>query len=168
MGSFRNIRAQTEKTNPAVRDFSIPYFSRGAGWMFLVGDRSRMSSKTRPVRCTISGHTPAGRESFKSVPRAWQRERQIPDRMPSPPEARWRRTSLEGGGGWGFGPIHYLGHLGPSRFLAIKQKRDPGVISNGKRPRSPVISLAEAAGQRPTSPGPERMCSSHTIPRSWS
>jgi len=160
----RAIRAQAERANPAFRDCSIPYFAHKAGWEFRVGVRSWMSSKTRLVRWTSSRHTAAGRESFGSAPRAWQRERQRLDRMPSPPEARWCRTSLGGG----HGLIHYLGHLGPSRFLAIKQKGDPGVISNGKRPRSPVISLAEAAGQRPTSPGPERMCSSHTIPRSWS
>ncbi len=88
-----------------------------------------MSSKTKLVRCTSSRHTAACGQSFESVPRAWQRERPIPDLMPSPPEARWRRTSLEGE--WGYGPIHYLGHLGPFRFLAIKQKGDPGVISNG-------------------------------------
>ena len=118
MSLVRAIRAQAERANPAFRDCPIPYFSHKAGWEFRFGVRSWMSSKTKPVRCTISGHTPAGRESFKSVPRAWQRERQIPDRMPSLPEARWRRTSLEGGEG------------GP--------------------------------------PEPERMCSSHTIPMSWS
>ncbi len=41
------------------------------------------------------------------------------------------------GRGWGYGPIHYLGHLGPSRILAIKQKGDQGAIFNGKRPTSP-------------------------------
>ena len=124
MSLVRAIRAQAERANPAFRDCSIPYFDHKAGWEFRGGVWSWMSSKTKLVHRTSSRHTAAGRQSFGSAPSAWQRERQIPDRMPSPPAARWCRTSLEGG--WGFGPIHYLGHLGPFRFLAIKQKGDPG------------------------------------------